>query len=157
MNAHHLNGYQMEFACTCGTTRLESDGKPLFRILCHCTICQKYNSAPFADVLVFRAEDVTLPPPGAVDFETYKPPPNVRRGKCTSCTQPAIETFIVPIFPKLVMVPAPMFSRGAEVPEPIAHIFYDKRLSDATDAYPKHRGFLSSQLAFMKYLRRAKR
>ncbi len=147
----------MEFACACGATHFQTDGEPLFRILCHCSICQRYNSAPFADVLVFRAEDVSMPPPGAVEFETYKPPPNVKRGKCAKCAQPAIEVFIVPVFPKLVMVPTPMLSIEAELPAPKAHIFYDKRVSDAQDDYPKHRGFLKSQLAFMSYLRSAKR
>ncbi|NNE35571.1 MAG: hypothetical protein HKN13_10050 [Rhodothermales bacterium] len=133
------------------------DGEPLFRILCHCTICQRFNSAPFADVLVFRDKDVSLPPPNAVNFQTYKPPPNVQRGKCATCAQPAIEIFAAPVLPKLVMIPRAMLRSDAEVPSPIAHIFYDKRVSDAKDAYPKHRGFLRSQLAFLNYLRSARR
>ncbi len=146
----------MKFACTCGATEFQTDGEPLFRVLCHCTICQRFNSAPFADVLIFRAGDISLPPPDSVHFQTYKPPPNVKRGKCAECAQPAIEVFIVPLFPKLVMVPTPMFSEEAALPAPKAHIFYDKRVSEAKDTYPKHRGFLRSQLAFMKYLRSAK-
>ncbi len=55
------------------------------------------------------------------------------------------------------MVPAPMLRAGDDAPEPIAHIFYDKRVSDATDTLPKHQGLIASQLAFMKYLRAAKR
>ena len=147
----------MRFTCGCGTTDFRSVDEPLFRILCHCTICQQYNSAHFADVFVFRAEDVSLPPPDAVRFDTYKPPPNVKRGKCAKCAQPNVETFSVPIFPRLVMVPAPMLRAGDDAPEPIAHIFYDKRVSDATDTLPKHQGLIASQLAFMKYLRAAKR
>ena len=157
MTTHKMIQSYMKFTCACGATDFQTVGEPLFRILCHCTICQRFSSAPFADVLVFRAEDVSLPPPDAVHFDTYKPPPNVKRGKCATCTQPAIEVFIVPVFPKLVMVPTPMLSAEAEVPAPIAHIFYDKRVSDAKDTYPKHRGFLRSQLAFMNYLRLAKR
>ena len=147
----------MKFACACGATDFQTDGVPLFRILCHCTICQRFNSAPFADVLVFRAEDVTLPARDAVSFETYKPPPNVQRGKCATCAQPAIEVFNAPILPKLVMVPTAMLRSDTQVPVPVAHIFYDKRVSDAKDTYPKHRGFLKSQLAFLNYLRLAKR
>jgi hypothetical protein len=149
--------HYMKFACDCGSTSFHSDGEPLFRILCHCTICQKFNGAPFADVLVIRAEDVTLPPPDAVNFETYKPPPNVQRGKCAACAQPAIEVFSAPVLPKLVMVPRAMLRLDAQLPVPIAHIFYDKRVSDAKDTYPKHRGFLKSQLAFLNYLRLANR
>lgn len=147
----------MKCTCYCGATCFQADGRPLFRILCHCTICQRFNSAPFADVVVFRAEDVSLPPPNTVSFETYKPPPNVQRGKCATCNQPAIEVFAAPVLPKLVMVPRKTFASDTELPVPIAHIFYDKRVSDAKDTYPKHRGFLRSQLAFLNYLRSARR
>lgn len=98
-----------------------------------------------------------LPTPGAVNFETYKPPPNVQRGKCVACTQPAIEVFSAPVLPKLVMVPRAMVRLDEKLPVPIAHIFYDKRLADAQDAYPKHEGFFRSQLAFLNYLRLANR
>ena len=147
----------MEFTCSCGASRFQADGEPLFRILCHCTICQRFNSAPFADVLVFRAEDVSLPPPHAVSFETYKPPPNVQRGKCATCAQPTVVVFDLPVLPKLVTVPRAMLGSDADVPSPVAHVHYDNRVSDAKDAYPKHRGFLRSQFAFLNYLRLARR
>ena len=147
----------MKFGCACGATKFQAEVGPLFRILCHCTICQRFNGAPFADVLVFAAQHVSLPPSDAVNFDRYKPPPNVKRGKCASCNQAAIEVFITPILPKLVMVPTPMLRPDVDVPEPVAHIFYEKRLSDAEDRFPKHQGFLRSQFAFMNYLRLAKR
>ena len=147
----------MKFTCDCGATDFETNGEPLFRILCHCTICQRFNSAPFGDVLVFEADNVSLPPQDAVNFQTYKPPPNVKRGKCAACAQPAVEVFSAPLFPRLVIVPAPMLKGEAGLPKPVAHMFYEKRVSDADDLYPKHHGFLRSELAFLNYLRRAKR
>ena len=147
----------MECTCSCGATRLQAAGKPLFRILCHCTICQRFNNAPFADVLVYRGEDIALPPAEAVKFATYKAPPNVQRGKCATCEQPAVEVFAAPVLPKLLMVPRSMFRSDAELPSPVAHIFYDKRVSDAEDPYPKHYGFLRSQIAFLKYFWSARR
>lgn len=137
--------------CSCGATRFDVTAAPLFRVLCHCTICQRFNDAPFADVVVCRADDVELPPEGAVNFGTYRPPPNVERGRCASCKQPAVEVFAAPLLPKLVMIPAGMFPSGAELPSPAAHIFYDKRVSDADDTHPKYRGYLRSQLAFLKH------
>lgn len=147
----------MQCSCSCGATRFHADGEPLFRIFCHCTLCQRFNSGPFADILVFRAADVSLPPPDAVTFQTYKPPPNVQRGKCAQCGQPSIVVFNIPALPRLVTVPRAMFGPDARVPSPIAHIHYDKRVSDAKDTYPKHEGFLRSQLAFLNYLRLAMR
>ena len=139
-------------ACSCGNVIFETRDAPLFRILCHCTICQRFNDAPFADVVVYTASDVTAPAEGTVDYSTWKPPPNVQRGKCAQCGMPAIEQFTAPLFPKLTMVPAAMHGPGAELPEPVAHVFYDKRIEDADDSLPKKRGFLSSQLSFMRLL-----
>lgn len=147
----------MECTCSCGATSFQAVRPPLFRILCHCTICQRFNSASFADVIVFGARDISLPSPETVSFNTYKPPPNVQRGKCAACGQPAIEVFEAPLLPKLVMVPASMFQSDAALPSPVAHVFYDKRVTDAEDSYPKYQGFFRSQFAFLKYLRSAKR
>lgn len=147
----------MECSCSCGSVSFETAGEPLFRILCHCTICQRFHNAPFADVLVHRAEDVALPRAEAVEFDTHKRLLNVRRGRCTTCRQPAIAIFAAPALPKLVMVFRSMFGSDAELPSPAAHIFYDSRVSDTEDLYPKHHGFIRSQCAFLKYLWSARR
>lgn len=141
----------MNCVCPCGATKFEIRAAPRLRMLCHCTLCQRFNKAPFADILVYRARDVEMPPSGTVEFTTLKPPPNVRRGKCASCGAPAIETFHAPLLPKLTMVPRTMHRADAELPEPAAHFFYETRIEDAEDALPKHKGFVPSQLAFFKY------
>ena len=146
----------VECTCSCGATSFQTVGAPLFRILCHCTICQRFHNAPFADVLVHRADDVALPPANAVNFDTYKRPPNIQRGKCATCGQPAIVVFAAPVLPRLVSIPRSMFRSDAELPSPVAHIFYDKRVSDAEDPYPKHQGYFRSQIAFLKYLQSAR-
>lgn len=38
----------VECTCSCGATSFQTVGVPLFRILCHCTICQRFINAPFA-------------------------------------------------------------------------------------------------------------
>ncbi len=121
-------------------------------MLCHCTICQQFNQAPFADVVVFKTAQVSVPDKSSIDFKTYKPPPNVNRGVCQHCQQPVIEFFDMPLMPKLTMVPAAMFAVQQSLPKPSAHMFYEKRLTDADDQLPKKQGFLRSQLAFFKYL-----
>lgn len=146
-----------ECACRCGTTRIHLRAAPKFRMLCHCTICQRFNQAPFADVLIYAARDVELMDSDTVEFSTYKPPPNVQRGKCTKCGQAAVETFHVPLLPKLAMVPRAMHAADASLPEPVAHFFYETRVADAEDALPKHKGFMPSQWAFLQYYLREKR
>ena len=147
----------MECTCSCGATSFQTIGEPLFRFFCHCTICQRFNDAPFADMLVFRAEDVVLPPPGTVIFDTYRPPPNVQRGKCATCGQPAVSVLTVRFLPRLVTVPRPMFRSDAELPSPVAHGFYDKRVSDADDQLPKYEGYFRNLIVFLKHLWLARR
>lgn len=143
-------------ACSCGHVAFELRGPPLFRVLCHCSICQRFNDAPFADVIVYASTSVADPVDGTVSFETYKPPPNVRRGNCVKCGDAAIEKFAMPLFPKLTIVPAAVHGPSTQLPEPVAHIFYETRLVDADDTLPKHEGLLASQLSFGKYLVSAK-
>jgi len=138
--------------CICGHTEFEVVGKPKLRVFCHCTICQNYNAASHADIVVFKASQVSVPDESVVQFETYKKPPNVQRGQCIKCKQAAIEIFNMPLFPKLTMVPAKMFSDTTELPEPSAHMFYEKCIADVDDGLPKYNGFMPSQLAFFKYL-----
>lgn len=138
--------------CNCGKTKFQVNGQPKLRMICHCTICQKFNQAAHADVLVYQTKQIIAPDAGVVEFDTYKKPPNVQRGKCAACGQAAIEVFDFPLMPKLTMVPADMFADGAELPEPNAHMFYEKRVADVDDDLPKHNGFLKSQLAFFKHL-----
>ena len=121
-------------------------------MLCHCTICQRFNQAPYADVLVFHSAQVDAPDPDSVEFRTYKAPPNVQRGTCRHCQQPAIEFFAMPLMPKLTMVPAAMFAQDADLPAPAAHMFYEHRQQDANDDLPKKTGFFSSQLTFFRRL-----
>jgi hypothetical protein len=140
--------------CPCGAVRYRVTAAPLFRIICHCSICQRFNDAPLADVLVYRAAAVEQPAPGSVVFDTYRPPPNVQRGHCARCHRAAIERLSVPLLPELVVVPVPVHPAPGSLPEPVGHMFYDSRVEDVDDGRPKHAGYLRSQLAFGKHLLR---
>ena len=146
----------MKCTCSCGATSFQTLGKPFFRFFCHCKICQRFYDAPYGDILVFRAEDVVLPPAETVIFDTYRPPPNVQRGKCATCGEPAVTVFAARFLPRLVTVPRAMLGSDAEVPPPMAHGFYS-RVSDAKDALPKYEGYFRNQIAFMKHLWLARR
>jgi hypothetical protein len=50
-----------------------------------------------------------------------------------------------------------MFKPDAELPSPEAHGFYDQRVSDADDPYPKYEGYFRNQIAFLKHLWLARR
>lgn len=133
--------------CECGNTEFELKGKPLVRMLCHCTICQEFNQAPFGDVSIFLAKDVELKDKNSVELKQYKKPPAVERGKCTQCQKPVIEFFDLPLMPALTIVPSNHIPCGDYSLEPATHIFYHSRVADADDNLPKHEGFMKSQMA----------
>lgn len=135
--------------CTCGAAKMEVRGRPLFRLLCHCTICQAFNNAPYADVSVFRTKDVVVA--GGVAYKTYRPPPAIQRGKCASCDWPSVEH--AP-FPPITIIPSVNFREAGFLPPPAMHIFYEKRIADIQDALPRYNGYWRSQMAFFGcYLR----
>ena len=133
--------------CSCGTVRFNVHGRPIVRFICHCTICQAFNQAPYADVTLYRAEDVAMPDPVLMEYKTYRSPPAVQRGKCIACRRPAVEFIHIFPMPKLIIVPGANIHDPALVPEPSLHIFYDRRVADIDDPLPKFNGYWKSQLA----------
>ena len=138
--------------CSCGKARFSVHGRPIFRGFCHCTICQAFNQAPYADITLFRARDVAMPAPELVEYRTYRKPPAVQRGKCIACGGPALEFVQVFPMPRLIIVPSGNILDAALVPKPALHIFYDRRLVDFDDDLPKYTGYWQSQLAFGRKL-----
>jgi hypothetical protein len=134
--------------CFCGSVRFNARGRPIFRGFCHCTICQAFNQAPFADVTLFRSKDVDMPDPASLQYKTYRPPPAVQRGKCLACGRPAIEFLRIFPMPKLIIVPSANILDATLVPDPSLHIFYNRRVADIVDNLPKFNGYWKSQLAF---------
>lgn len=143
MNKNNLNGH-----CSCGEAKFNVNGKPLLRAFCHCTICQAYNEAPFADITLFRSSDVIMPEAGSVVFTVHAFPPIVQRGKCVTCQKAVIEFLRVFPVPKIIIVPSKNIIDKGLIPEPSLHIFYDKRVADIQDDLPKYNGYLKSELAF---------
>ncbi len=142
----------IDCACACGETQFAIGGSPLFRLICHCSICQRFNDAAYADVAVFRAKDVEPPAEDSVRYERMRPPPNVQRGSCASCGAAAIELFHSPLMPKLTMVPVQNVGAIELLPKPSAHIFYESRVCDIEDGLPKYEGYMRSQLLFGRLL-----
>jgi len=134
--------------CSCGLTSFGVSGPPLMRIYCHCSLCQKFTNADFADVSVFYTKQVGAVDESKVNFKFYKKPQLVSRGTCIQCNRATIETINIPLMPKLITFPSENIMQRNLLPEPSMHIFYDKRVEDHTDSLPKYHGFLSSQLNF---------
>ncbi len=138
--------------CACGQVKFKTQGRPLFRAICHCTICQRFNNAEFGDVLLYRPSHVDQTGCGQIAYECLKQPPVVQRGKCTNCGNPALEKLEIPLLPKLLLVPAARIVEQAQLPPPDFHIFYNHRVRDHDDAAPKANGYLPSQIRLSRHL-----
>ena len=145
--------------CPCGSVSFRITGEPLLRAFCHCNTCREFNGTDVADVTVFRAADVVVGNEAGVEYRAYQRPALARRGKCTSCDRPAVERASIPFGLDIVILPSENVHRDALLPAPSMHMFYDRRVADASDDLPRRGGFLASQGSFMlglfKGLRRA--
>ncbi|CAD0187223.1 hypothetical protein RUESEDTHA_04135 [Ruegeria sp. THAF57] len=141
--------------CTCGEVRFDLHEKPLFRAICHCSICQQFNDAPYGDIVVVPSRAVDLNSEDGVSYQSLKAPPILQRGRCATCGAPSIERLNMPLFPRLTLVPVSRITDPAALPDPSFHIFYECRQSDAADDLPKRSGYLRSQMTFASVLIKA--
>ncbi len=146
------SAHTIEGQCGCGQARFQLHGEPLLRARCHCTICQQFNAAAYADILLYRGRDVDMPAQGQVNFSAWRRPPAVQRGRCARCEGPAIEYLALPVMPNLVIVPVANLPDTVALPPPSLHMFYNRRVADADDSLPKYSGYWRSQLGFGRHL-----
>jgi hypothetical protein len=43
-------------ACCCGAVPFECDGIPEWSMICHCSLCRRSHSAPYAEMVAFTPE-----------------------------------------------------------------------------------------------------
>lgn len=134
--------------CSCGECQFELEGEALFRIICHCHICQKYNRDKYADNTVFKVKNIQLTTPENNIFEYHRRPQMVARGRCTRCKMPTIEKFTALPHSNIVIIPNANLPSDYLQRLPAAHICYASRQSDIEDKIKKYNGDLISQLAF---------
>ena len=133
----------LDAACSCAKNKFRVMSKPLARFICHCEVCQRFSQKPFSDVTVFLKKDIKQIDISNTQFQRYKGPPNIRRGKCSQCHYPSIE---FGIFDQLAFIPTSNFAVSSSLASPSCHIFYHRRVHDVDDHLPKFSGFFSSQI-----------
>lgn len=148
--SQHMRG-----SCECGACTFETSSIPRARLICHCTICQAFTGRPFNDVVIVPGSKMTLHNEAGILFRKYKrfrfPPPNLNRGRCSTCGVPVVETFGSGLA-RLLFVPVRTFLETAPLPAVEGHIFYEHRQQDAHDAAPKHEGYFPSQAAIARMI-----
>jgi hypothetical protein len=142
----------MNVSCLCSEQRVEVTGEPVLRFKCHCLICQKVYGKPFSDVVVVKSSQVSMPPDSSIEFTRHSLPPAVNRGVCPSCNKPVVAFLPLAPFFGLAFIAAENFPESVELPEPVVHLFYHRRIEDANDSLPKSSGYLGSQWAVARHL-----
>lgn len=140
---------QIHGRCSCGANTFTFTQAPIAHFICHCEMCQQYTGNAFSDVVVFLKQDVTALNIAQTTFKRFKLPPNIRRGVCKQCHSPSIEFGILD---QLVFIPKSNLKDFTQIPTESMHIFYHRRLQDATDDLPKYRGFVLSQTMASKQI-----
>jgi len=138
----------MQGRCSCGSVDIQVMKPAIVRMFCHCTLCQEYNNAPFADVSMFHARDVADFDDNKIQYKYYKKPELIPRGSCKQCNDPVLEKVRLKMMPNLIVVPSNNFDDMSWLPQPSMHMFYDKRVADVDDNLKKCNGMVSSQLVF---------
>ena len=139
--------------CPCGVNQFSVSGEPIVRFFCHCSICQKKYDAPFADVVLFKLSDVTMPDQ-AVSYGRYKRFVAIDRGICDHCHKPVMAK-MGKDDKGYAFITAQNFTEPEALPKSAMHVFYGTRKTEIQDALPKHSNWFSSQLAFLKLLKAA--
>lgn len=136
--------------CNCGKSHVSFEGEPLFRVHCHCKICQSVYQQPYADFVVISSKQVAGPVDSAIQFKKHRSPPAVNRGVCPHCKKPVLAKLSLGPSLGMAFIPAANFPNSVKLPAAVFHTFYDRRIADIDDSIPKISGYWSSQLAVTK-------
>lgn len=136
-------------SCVCGKTSFAVSGVPITRFFCHCLTCQSVFRQPYADVTAIRASAVNVTEQHGINFRQYQSGQAVSRGTCSACNQPVVGFLSLGPFPKVAFIASQNFADPAELPKPVKHVFYHRRLGDASDVLPKVDGHWRSKLALV--------
>ena len=140
-------------SCPCGHSSFEISAAPRMRFFCHCTICQTLYKKAFADVTLLPWEHVQLAEQNTLDFGKYRSFPAINRGTCEECKAPVM-AYAGNGKSRLAFIAAANYSNQDVLPDPQLHIFYHSAAQPVDDELPKYKGYIRSQLAVMKLMRK---
>jgi hypothetical protein len=144
-----------KLGCACGANHFSLVGQPVMRAVCHCHYCQAYNQAPYGDFLVYRASQLETEHVGSSVFKSYSGSKMVMRGSCTCCEKPILERASIPLFPKLLFVPATNHPEDSNLPVPALQMFTHRRVENPGDHIPAFSGYFGSEVPFVWKLMRS--
>ncbi|KAI8802134.1 Mss4-like protein [Cladochytrium replicatum] len=143
--------FRAQGTCLCGATRFSvhgsSDSDLYFSCYCHCTICQRFHSAPFTHLIGVNPEVFQLLTPRDL-LISYKTSENLVRHRCGSCGTAVYSESLEPDS-NFVDFPSAVLERDekgkikqlADLFKPQHHIFYGTRVADQDDGLAKFEGY----------------
>jgi hypothetical protein len=121
--------------CTCGAVELEISGDPAAQVLCHCSSCRGWLSAPLHAAALWPSPSVKVTK-GADTLGTYKKTENSHRQFCKTCGA-AVQV----LHPGMGMTDVPAGSVKGFNYQPALHVHYGEKVMTVRDGLPKFRDF----------------
>lgn len=121
--------------CMCGAIRFEITQPAIDVGLCHCRMCQRFNSAPFSVWAVFPVEAVRF---AKGEPKYYVSSPIGERGFCPDCGSSLTMTHYAPDRADILAVLAPALDQPENYP-PSRHVCVESRMPwlDLNDSLPR--------------------
>jgi len=121
-------------SCLCGACELQVSGPLKFSMICHCSICQRLQGAPYGHWIGCANEQVVVTKGELVGFKSSS---HMTRYSCKACSAPIYNQCHLE-GNEFRDVPTNFFtgSRMA-IPPPEAHCFYSSRVRPVRDGLPK--------------------
>ena len=136
-------------SCACGAVKVSVHGA-LARFYCHCTICQRLNTAPFGDPVFLWRHQLKIENADSLEWARYRwTPVNLNRGRCRECGTLIVEHLAAT---PLSVVVGRTWKDQERLPPARGHVFYESRIADADDDLPKREGYFSSELAVTNWI-----
>ncbi|KAL6059680.1 CENP-V/GFA domain-containing protein [Balamuthia mandrillaris] len=120
-------------ACFCGAVSFEASGKPLFRVQCHCTICQRYHGADSVSLVAFSPDQFHVSCKGSATTKGFSTSEGMTRHRCSECGGPVYNQSHLEEMP-FVDTPLSLFERDEKERllhfselSPECHLFWHSR------------------------------
>jgi len=136
-------------SCFCGNVRYSVSGSPILSAYCHCTLCQRLNSAAFIHTLHFLSSVFkwthSEPHEGLLDSFSVLTRPWKTRWRCKNCgctvASHNSKTDKWSVWGGQLERDWDGKMKGWDVLQPTAHIFYETRMLDVGDSLGKWTGY----------------
>mmetsp|Transcript_28657 Transcript_28657/g.80694 ORF Transcript_28657/g.80694 Transcript_28657/m.80694 type:complete len:185 (+) Transcript_28657:126-680(+) len=118
-------------SCLCGHTAFQVDGSPIFRVVCHCSLCTKWYGSTATALAGFPDGAISLSS-GKEDLLSWKTSDGMERMRCGKCGSPVYNQSLLEDykFQDVALASLACDDSGAiiglDALSPVQHIFYNK-------------------------------